>query len=91
MPTASANPGPRPAQKTPKPTPARRYLRRELEVYFIINRSVGNFTDNNFLGAVHDFIKRILKQNGGCTCNEESDLWVALDGELDPHLEGVRM
>jgi hypothetical protein len=91
MPTKPANPGPHPPQQILKPTQAKPYLRPELELYFIINRSVGNYTDNNFLGAVRDFSKRILKQDSGCTYNEESDLHAAELRELHPHLEGARM
>lgn len=92
MPTKSANPGPRFPQKIPKATPAKRYLRRELEIQFInINRTLANDIDNNFLEGVHDFSKRLLKQNSGCTCNEEVDLRAAVDRELHLHLEGVRI
>jgi len=90
MPTEAANPGPRPPPQIPKPTPAKRYLRRELDAQ-LVNRTPDSEVDNNFLGGVHDFIKSVLKQNSGCTCNEEIELRAAVDRELHPHLAGVRV
>jgi hypothetical protein len=45
MPTKPANPAPRPPQKIPKATPAKRYLRRELDAQ-LVNRTPGSEVDN---------------------------------------------
>ena len=58
MPTKPANPGPHPPQQIPKATPAKRYLRRKLEIQFIdSNRTLAIDIDNTFLvGLSRPFI-----------------------------------
>jgi hypothetical protein len=92
MSTKPANPGPPPPPQITKATLAKQDVRHKLVIQFInSNRTLTIDIDNTFLEGVHDFFKRILKENSGCTCNEKLDLRAAVDQELHPHLEGVRI